>query len=108
MECEPPLPLSVLEVLSDTLGFPWIETAPPPPSNQTLHKNNTPQCATSSKVTYRRLPDDGDVAVVDEPPARVLQAGLEAELLQHQDADAQHGQHADDGEGDQQSQQEDI
>ena len=65
-------------------------------------------CLSAGLGSYRGLPDDGDVAVADEPPAGVIQPRLETKLLQNEDADAQNCQHADDGEGHEQRKQGDV
>lgn len=56
-------------------------------------------------LIYGCFLDDGDVVVVDKPPEGVVQSGLESHLLPDQDPDAEQGQQAGQGEGDQQGQQ---
>lgn len=65
-------------------------------------------CLSAPLRSYRGLPDDGDVAVADQPPAGVIQPRLETQLLQNEDPDAQNCQHTDDGEGHEQSKQGDV
>lgn len=54
---------------------------------------------------HHGLPDDGDIAVVDQPPGGVVQSGLKTELLQNQETDAGNGEHAHQGEGHKQREQ---
>lgn len=57
---------------------------------------------------YRGLPDDGDVAVVDQPPGGAIEARLKTKLLQNEETDAGKCEQAHQGEGHKQREQGDV
>lgn len=61
-----------------------------------------------SGPAYPGLPYDGDVTVADQPPGGVIKSRLKSKLLQDQETDAGDGEHAHQGEGNQQREQGDV
>lgn len=57
---------------------------------------------------HRGLANDGDIAVVDQPPGGVIESGLKTKLLQNEETDAGNGEQAHQGEGHQQREQGDV
>lgn len=57
---------------------------------------------------HRGLPNDCDIAVVDQPPGGVIESGLKTKLLQNEKTDAGNGEQAHQGEGHQQREQGDV
>lgn len=101
------LPLWLPEELWDKPWVPWRRCN----RTEKEHKHRgalLPHEVSALWCSYWRVPDDGDFAVVDDPPAGVIQSCLEFELLQHEDPNEQNSHHTNERESHKYSQHRNI